>query len=258
MPKSALPFVAAAALALAGEGCAAPAPRRIDLRAADGLPLAADLYAPLPKAAPFILLCHRAGWSRGEYREIAPWLNSLGFNCLALDQRSGGEVNGVANLSYAAAAALPSAGTRYIDALPDIRAGLAWISAHYEPAALLLWGSSYSSALAFPVAAEAAATVDGVVAFSPGEYFADQGKGPHWVAEAAARLRVPAFIASSRAERWEAEPIALALPAGSGVFFVDPEGAVHGAEALWAASPRSAAYREAVAAFLARFLPPAR
>jgi len=38
---------------------------------------------------PVIVLFHQAGWSRGEYLEIAPKLNHLGFNCVAVDLRSG-------------------------------------------------------------------------------------------------------------------------------------------------------------------------
>ena len=61
----------------------------------DGLMVTADLYIEKnEKDAPFIILYHQAGWSRGEYAQIAPRLNALGFNCLAVDLRSGGKVNG--------------------------------------------------------------------------------------------------------------------------------------------------------------------
>lgn len=61
----------------------------------DGLTLTADLYIMHDKSAPFIVLFHQARWSRGEYEEIAPRLNMMGFNCMAVDLRSGGQVNGV-------------------------------------------------------------------------------------------------------------------------------------------------------------------
>ncbi|MCK5453881.1 MAG: hypothetical protein KAJ16_05940, partial [Calditrichia bacterium] len=63
----------------------------------DGLPITADLYIVHGKEAPFILLFHQAGFSRGEYLNIAPVLNELGFNAMAIDQRSGKEVNGIVN-----------------------------------------------------------------------------------------------------------------------------------------------------------------
>ena len=64
---------------------------------ADGLKITADLYLSHDKSKPFVVLCHQASWSRGEYREIAPKLIALGFNCMAIDQRSGNEVNDVKN-----------------------------------------------------------------------------------------------------------------------------------------------------------------
>lgn len=69
----------------------------ITIRAADGVPVTVDVFAPHPAKATFIVLCHRANWSRGEYTELAPWLNDLGYNCIAVDQRSGGKINGVDN-----------------------------------------------------------------------------------------------------------------------------------------------------------------
>ena len=52
----------------------------------DGITITADLYE-IDSASPVILLCHQAGYSRGEYIESAKRLNKFGFNCLAIDQR---------------------------------------------------------------------------------------------------------------------------------------------------------------------------
>jgi len=61
----------------------------------EGVTITADLYITNEdKNIPFIVLFHQAGFSRGEYREIAPKLNKLGFNCMAIDQRSGDGVIG--------------------------------------------------------------------------------------------------------------------------------------------------------------------
>ena len=46
---------------------------------------AADLYAPHPATAPLVILFHQAGWSRGEYEEIAPKLKR--FNTPASQRR---------------------------------------------------------------------------------------------------------------------------------------------------------------------------
>jgi len=52
--------------------------KQIEIDSLDGLKITADLYMKSSdKAQPFIVLCHQAGWSRGEYREIAPKLNAI-------------------------------------------------------------------------------------------------------------------------------------------------------------------------------------
>jgi len=42
-------------------------------------------------------LFHQAGSNRGEYAMIGPMLAALGFNALAIDQRSGGNAWGRTN-----------------------------------------------------------------------------------------------------------------------------------------------------------------
>ncbi|MDF1838961.1 MAG: hypothetical protein P1V35_13905, partial [Planctomycetota bacterium] len=120
----------------------------------DGLALRADLYAPHkdPKT-PFIVLFHQAGWSRGEYEAIAPRLNRLGFNCMAVDQRSGGEVNGVENetAKRAKASKLP---TEYVDAKQDLESALLYARKQLTTGPVLAWGSSYSASLVLQIAGE--------------------------------------------------------------------------------------------------------
>jgi len=60
----------------------------IEFPSKDGLMITADSYEMLPGKG-FILLCHQADFSRGEYTETAKRLNEMGYNCLAIDQRSG-------------------------------------------------------------------------------------------------------------------------------------------------------------------------
>ncbi len=93
----------------------------INFKASDGVNVTADLYMPHETSAPFIILYHQAGYSRGEYLSIAPQLNAMGFNCMAVDQRSGDKVNGIINETHkgAVAANLP---TEYLDAIPDMEA----------------------------------------------------------------------------------------------------------------------------------------
>ncbi|MDF1672231.1 MAG: hypothetical protein P1U41_01915, partial [Vicingaceae bacterium] len=102
------------------------AQKTVSFKAKDGLEITADLYLTKDDKAPIIILFHQAGWSRGEYKEIAPKLNKLGFNCMAVDQRSGGDVNEIDNETFKRAEkkGLP---TTYVDAIPDLNAAIDYV-----------------------------------------------------------------------------------------------------------------------------------
>jgi len=221
----------------------------------DGLNITADLY--LPHAAPdtpLILLCHQANWSRGEYREIAPRLNALGFNCIAIDQRSGGRTQGVSNKT-AQAAEKSGRDTAYVDAEQDMLAALAYARAQHAQGHVLLWGSSYSAALALRIAGEHPDLVDGVLAFAPGEYFESQGKSDRWITRSAAKIRVPAFVTSARNEATQWAGIYAAIRSDGKTSFLPQTRGKHGSSALWTSQKDSHAYWAAVEAFLQPFQP---
>ena len=179
---------------------------KTEIPTADGLTITADLYAAHEdKNTPFIVLCHQAGWSRGEYRETAPKLNALGFNCLAIDQRSGKTVNGVDNETVAKAR-VAKKGTDFPDAEQDIITAIKWAKENQADGKLILWGSSYSAALVLRIAGEHPDLIDGVMAFSPGEYFTRFGKSDDWIASSAKKISVPVFITSAKREQkaWKA------------------------------------------------------
>src|SRR3972149_6331103 len=73
-----------------------PPAKTITFPSTDALLITADLYF-VSDTLPYMILCHQAGYSRGEYMETADKFCNLGYNCLAIDQRSGKEVNGVKN-----------------------------------------------------------------------------------------------------------------------------------------------------------------
>lgn len=214
---------------------------------ADGLDVTADLYWAGSADAPFIILFHQARYSRGEYLEIAPKLNALGYNCLALDQRSGDTCNDVANETARAAKGknLPSS---YEDAYPDLEAALQYVMEQYAPNQLIAWGSSYSASLTLILASEHPREVQAALAFSPGEYFRYQDQS---VADYAARIKQPVFITSARSEESSWRPIAKKIRSSGCVFFVPEESGVHGSSALFESTPNNAEYWTAVEGFLA-------
>lgn len=221
----------------------------ITFQANDGITLTADLYMTHDKSAPFIVLFHQARWSRGEYLEIAPRLNQLGYNCMAVDLRSGGEVNNVKNLSVIEAEKAMKP-TQYVDAYQDIDAAMNYAKKYFVEGKLIIWGSSYSSALSLRFAGDNPDLIDGVLSFSPGEYFKSQGKTGTYITEGAAKITKPVFITSGKGEKNSWWNIYQAIPGDQKTYFLPESAGNHGSRALWAKFGDSMKYWDAVEEFL--------
>ena len=210
--------------------------------------ITADLYIETNDTnAPFIILYHQAGWSRGEYVDIAPRLNALGFNCMAVDLRSGGSVNGIRNHT-AARAKSRGKPTSYEHSLPDMIRAIELVKQQLSSGTIILWGSSYSASLALKIAGDRPDLVDGVLAFAPGEYFNARPKT--WIQDASVHITVPAFITSARHEKPSWSDIFDAIPSKHKFFYLPPTPGNHGSRALWRQSPDSDGYWMAVETFL--------
>lgn len=223
--------------------------KQIVFESDDGLEVTADLYMTHDKSAPFIVLFHMARSSRGEYIEIAPRLNRLGFNCMAVDLRSGGASNGVQNVTYMAAEKAMKA-TQYINAYADIDAAVNYAQEYLAEGKLIIWGSSYSSSLVIRYAGDHQGAVNAVMAFSPGEYFRNQGKSATYVTQGAAKVDVPVFITSAKHEKSSWWKIYEAIPVDNKVFFLPETAGNHGSQALWSKFGDSLRYWDAVEKFL--------
>jgi dienelactone hydrolase len=203
-------------------------------RAADAVSFAAedhvqvfgDYYAAASQAKPIILLFHQAGSNRAEYATIGPKLAALGFNALAIDQRSGGTAWGRANETVEHL----GRSTGYDEALRDLDAAVAWAKAENQSRPIFAWGSSYSAALVFLLAAKHPQEIKAVLAFSPGEYLRE----PQSVRKAAAMLSMPIFITSAKdsEEIAAAAAIIAAAPSRDKVQFVPQQDGVHGSSTL--------------------------
>ena len=222
----------------------------ISLTSKDGLVVVADTYfINLDKDTPIIVLFHQAGWSRGEYIDIAPKLNSLGFNCLAVDLRSGNKINSVVNQTAKSAKA-NRLQTRYIDALPDILSALEFLNSNFPENQIIAWGSSYSASLVLHIAGAHNDLVQGILAFAPGEYFAKQGKSNTWIKESANKINVPVFITSARNEKDNWSAIFEAIPVKEKTSFIPDTIGNHGSRALREEFDDHVAYWDAVTTFL--------
>lgn len=223
--------------------------KTIEYKSLDGLLITADLYGDVSNNAPMIILFHQAGWSRGEYKEIAPKLVKLGFNCIAFDQRSGNEVNGVRNRTKERAekAGKP---TTYLDALQDMEATFIYVMDTLKVKKIIVWGSSYSAALTFVLTSKHQNEIMGMLAFSPGEYFEKAGKRDDYIQGYASEINIPVFIASAKDEHKSWEAIYDALPSKKRSFFLPQTPGQHGSRALWGKFPEHNEYWKAVTKFL--------
>lgn len=214
----------AATVAIAAATIFAPAAKSdpVSFRTKDGVTVYGDFRPAAGKPRATILLFHMAGSNGGEYDPIAPVLNKAGFATLAIDQRSGGTLWGRANRTASAA----KRGGSYAAALPDLEAAVAF-GQEKKAGPLAIWGSSYSSALVFVVAAHHP-EVKALLAFSPAEYI-----GGYSIGGEAAKLTIPVYITSapSEVESASARDLAVAVPGHRAVQYV-PKRGVHGSATL--------------------------
>ena len=224
----------------------------ITFNSKDGVEITADVYITHPDTAPFIVLFHQAGWSRGEYREIAPKLNQMGFNCMAIDQRSGNAVNGVSNETYKSAKQKMKE-TQYLDALVDMESAIDHARKYFAKGKLVIWGSSYSAALVLKIAGDQPELMDGALSFAPGEYYKSAGKPGDFIQTSAKNIHVPIFITSARSEKGNWWKIYESIKTDSKAHFIPETSGNHGSRALWNKFPDHKDYWKAVTDFLDQF-----
>ena len=218
----------------------------------DSVIISADIYIKHNLSAPLIVLFHQAGWSRGEYIEIAPKLNELGFNCIAIDQRSGDKVNDIVNETHNKAE-VENKQTAYLDAYIDMDAALNYAKTNYSEGKILIWGSSYSAALVVKLASEKKNLIDGVLAFSPGEYFVRFGKSKTYISDYAKNITAPIFITSAKTEKPNWENIFNSVSSENKHYFLPKTNGNHGSRALWSKFDDSNDYWNAVIPFLKKY-----
>ncbi len=142
-----------------------------------------------------ILLYHQAKSNRHEYAPITPELNKLGFDTLAIDQRSGGEMWGHTNETVKAR----GQSTSYVEAYPDLQASVDWaVNKKYKT--IVCVGSSYSAALNFLLAKDNDGKLTAIASFSPGEYLGKKDL----VKDAAKQVKIPVYVTAGSTKEEEA------------------------------------------------------
>ncbi len=220
----------------------------ISFTARDRVQVFADYYPAQSAAQPLILLFHQAGSNRGEYATIAPMLVALGFNALAIDQRSGGSAGGRVNETVQHL----GRSTGFGEALADLEAAVSWAKSSGHGGKLIVWGSSYSAALVFLLAANHKDEIAAILAFSPGEFLG----GANDVRRAAAQVSAPIFVTSAKeaGEIAAAKAILDATPSTVKTQFVPHLAGIHGSATLRAErNPKGAGENwDAVKSFLSK------
>jgi pimeloyl-ACP methyl ester carboxylesterase len=201
------------------------AQKKITFLSKDGLIITADLYL-VNDTLPYMILCHQAGYSRGEYLETGKKFTKLGYNCIALDQRSGKEVNGVSN-ETASLAEAKKKGVGYLDAEQDMISAVDYAYKKSNKKVILV-GSSYSASLALKIAA-GSEKVKALILFSPGEYFGTQLK----IKDAIKDLDKPLWVTSTKDEAPDVESMLKDIKSKVKVQYVPPTKGDHGSKVLW-------------------------
>lgn len=220
----------------------------VNFKSLDNLLITADLYMidnDINRA--MIVLFHQARSSRGEYNEIALRLNKLGFNCMAVDLRSGKISNKVKNETFMRAAKLHKK-TSYLNAQIDIIAALQYARGYSNK--IITWGSSYSASLILKTIGEKPRYSKAILVFSPGEYFSKFDKPDDYIQSSASKLKMPVFITSARNEVEKWQNIYDVIDEKYRVGFIPKSVGHHGSSALWSKYSSSKEYWSAVERFL--------
>lgn len=169
----------------------------------------------------------------------------MGYNCLALDLRSGGNFAGKPNAT-AERAADKGIKHQMVDAQADIRAAIDFLFKKYDQK-VIVWGSSYSSSLAL-LEGVSNDKVEAIIAFSPGDYF---GEAAPSLRRAFAKADKPFLVTSSKAEAPALTALigAISLNDNQSQFTPKSDG-FHGSKALWTGQKGAEEYWEAVVSFL--------
>ena len=219
--------------------------KKVEFTSKDGLLVTANLYE-IDSDKPIILLCHQARYNKFEYADIAPKLNELGYNCLAIDQRSGGTFADKPNETSERAIKKGITDITYLDAEQDIIAAVNYLSNKYNKK-ITVWGSSYSSGLALYVSAQSD-NVNASISFSPGDYF---NKKEVSLVKTIASLQKPFFITSSKAEAPGETLLLKGITLSKiKVHFIPESAGFHGSKALWTNQEGAEEYWTEIKSFL--------
>lgn len=221
------------------------AQKKVSFPAEDGLQVIADLYH-VNQSKPYVILLHQAGYSRGEYKNTARKIVKFGYNCLAVDLRSGGEVNYIQNQT-ALVAVQKGYSTDYLSSIKDIKAAIKWVKQQSDKP-VILFGSSFSASLSLLMAKDNP-DIKAVIAFSPGEFFEPEIS----IKTELKDLEKPVFVTGSKREEPYIKEMFSFVPSTNKTIFAPEKGpGEHGSKSLWNKSSTSKEYWLALTMFFSK------
>ncbi|WP_127845837.1 alpha/beta hydrolase [Psychroflexus aestuariivivens] len=219
----------------------------VEFPSKDGLIISADLYETDPDK-PIILLCHQAGYNKYEYADIAPRLNEMVYNTLAIDQRSGGTFANKSNETHNRAIEGGIKNIDFTDAIQDIESSIDFLTKKYKQK-VILWGSSYSSSLVLHIA-EKNKNVKAVISFSPGDYFGDEMTS---LAVVLPKVNTPFLVTSSKTEAKELKNVLQDVRQNDlQRQFIPQSTGFHGSRAVWIDQEGAEEYWATISSFLTK------
>jgi pimeloyl-ACP methyl ester carboxylesterase len=200
----------------------------ITFQSSDNVTISSDFYETEAVSKKWMIMCHQEEYSRGEFKEIAQRMIKLNFNCLAIDMRSGGEVNYVQNETALEAKNLGKSQTLLACEI-DILSAIEYVKSREKDAEIVLFGSSFSASLCLKIAKERP-DIKAVIAFSPGEFFTPQIS----MKKTLAGISIPIYVGSTKSEySYVKEMFENVKPQKLVLFRPEKADGMHGAKTLW-------------------------
>ena len=201
----------------------AKAQQFVTFKSSDDITISVDFYETETESKKWMIMCHQSEYSRGEYKEIARRMIKLNYNCLAIDMRSGGEVNYVPNETAIEARRLGK-NQSLLSCEIDILSAIEYVLSREKNAE-----SSFSASLVLKIAKERP-DIKAVIAFSPGEFFTPQFS----VKDIISGLDKPTYVGCTKTEYpYIKEMFSNVKPQRVVLFRPEKAEGTHGAKTLW-------------------------
>lgn len=200
--------------------------------------------------APVILLCHQLGWNKFEYAGIAPVLNEMGFNALAVDLTGGGSFGNRSNETVESRGEFDR--EKLLDyAEEELAASIDFLKNKYGKK-VTVWGSSYSATLVI-LAAEKNKDINASISFSAFNHFGERRPALESIIP---KIKKPMFMTSAKAESKIIDEILVDIKLRKKQYHFTPkESGEHGSKALWTIKDDHEEYWVEIRKFLTEVYP---